>query len=242
MESSSVRASAVVLRWVKDGRVATRCNECVPTTNEVHTMRSLSRLALAAAITLPGLVHAQAAADSGDWIVRLRATHLQSANKDSTGLGLSINDTTLPELDITRFFTPNIAAELVLTYPQKQTLSAGGTPIGSLKHLPPVLSLQYHFTQFQGWRPYLGAGVNYTHFSSVRFDDSTTTALHPSIKRNSFGAALQAGVDVPVSGGWLLNADVKKVQIQTDVSSSGTKVGTFKVDPWLISLGVGRRF
>lgn len=205
-------------------------------------MRFVPQLVLLSAALLPVLASAQAANDTGDWIVRLRATYLQSANKDSTGLGLSINDKTLPELDITRFFTPEIAAELVLTYPQKQTISAGGTPIGSLKHLPPVLSLQYHFTQFKTWRPYLGAGVNYTRFSDVRFDAATTTALHPSIKRNSFGAALQAGVDVPVADGWLVNVDVKKVQIATDVSSSGAKVGTFKVDPWLFSLGLGKRF
>ena len=167
---------------------------------------------------------------------------LQSDNKDSTGLNLSINDKTLPELDITRFFTPNLAAELVLTVPQKQTISAGGTAIGSLKHLPPVLTLQYHFTQIPGVRPYVGAGVNYTRFSDVQFDAATTAALHPSIKKNSVGAALQAGIDVPVGGRWLLNADVKKVQIETDVSSAGAKVGTFKVDPWLLSVGAGLRF
>ena len=205
-------------------------------------MRFVSHLVLFSAALLPALASAQAANDTGDWIVRLRATYLQSANKDSTGLGLAINDKTLPELDITRFFTPEFAAELVLTYPQKQTISAGGSTIGSLKHLPPVLSLQYHFTQFETWRPYVGAGVNYTRFSDVRFDAATTVALHPSIKQNSFGAALQAGVDVPVADGWLVNADLKKVQIATDVSSSGAKVGTFKVDPWLFSLGVGRRF
>lgn len=197
--------------------------------------------ALAAATLFP-LVAAAQGAETGDWIVRLRATYLQSANDDSTGLGLSINDKALPELDITRFITPQIAAELVLTYPQRQTISAGGTPIGTLKHLPPVLTLQYHFTQLQGWRPYVGAGVNYTHFSDVQFDAATTAALHPSIKQDSFGAALQAGADVPLGGGWLFNADVKKVQISTDVSSSGTKVGTFKVDPWLLSIGVGKRF
>lgn len=212
------------------------------TTTSPSNMRSLSRLALLAAATLPALAFAQAPNDHGDWIVRLRATYLQSANKDSTGLDLAINDKTLPELDITRFFTPEIAAELVLTYPQKQTLSAGGTPIGSLKHLPPVLSLQYHFTQLQVARPYVGLGLNYTRFSDVQFDAATTAALHPSIKKNSFGAALQAGIDVPLTEGWLLNADVKKVQIATDVSSAGTKVGSFKVDPWLVSVGLGKRF
>ena len=49
-------------------------------------------------------------------------------------------------------------------------------------------------------------------------------------------------MDVPVGGGWLLNLDVKKVQIRTDVSSFGTKVGEFKVDPLLVSIGVGKRF
>jgi outer membrane protein len=200
------------------------------------------RLALAAIALVPLLAGAQTRDDSGDWIVRLRATYLNAANKDDTGLDLSINDKTLPELDITRFFTPNLAAELVLTYPQRQTLSAGGTPIGSLKHLPPVLTLQYHVTGLGTLRPYAGAGVNWTHFSDVRFDAATTTALHPSIKKDSFGAALQAGVDLPVGGGWLLNADAKWVQIKTDVSSAGTKVGTFKVNPWLLSLGAGYRF
>lgn len=207
-------------------------------------MPSPTRLAaaaiLACAVALPAF--AQPAADQGDWIVRLRATHLKSANKDSTGLDLAIDDKTFPELDVTRFLTPNWATELILTYPQSQRLSAGGSRIGSLRHLPPVLDLQYHVTGLAGWRPYVGAGVNWTHFSNVHFDQATTTALHPSIKRNSVGFALQAGVDVPVADGWLLNADVKKVQISTDVSSAGTRVGTFKVDPWLWSLGVGRRF
>ena len=204
-------------------------------------MHSPSRLLALAAILAPALASAQAPFDTGDWIVRVRATYLSSANKDGTGLDLSINDKALPELDITRFLTPNVASELVLTYPQKQTISAGGTPIGSLKHLPPVLTLQYHFTGLPV-RPYVGAGVNWTHFSDVQFDAATTQALHPSIKSNSFGAALQAGVDVPLSGGWLLNADAKWVQIRTDVKSSGAKVGTFRVDPWLISLGAGYRF
>jgi outer membrane protein len=197
---------------------------------------------VAIALALPLIAVAQPVADQGDWLVRVRATVLESDNGDSTGLGLSINDRTIPELDITRFFTPQIAAELALTYPQRQTISAGGTPIGSLKHLPPVLTLQYHFTQLPFFRPYVGLGVNYTRFSDVQFDAATTAALHPTIKRNSFGAALQAGVDIPVGSGWLINADVKKVQIRTDVSSSGTKVGQFKVDPLLLSVGVGKRF
>ena len=174
-------------------------------------------------------------------MVRARAVHLDSANKDGTSLGLSINDKTMPEVDVTYFFNKNIAAELILTVPQKHTLSASGTAIGSLKHLPPSLLLQYHF-DVSGFKPYVGVGVNYTRFSSVRFDPTVAAALNPSIDKNSWGGALQVGVDIPLNKNLSLNFDVKKVYIKTDVFSGGAKAGTFKVDPVLVGVGLGWRF
>lgn len=197
--------------------------------------------AVAAAATLAA-APAALAQDTGNLIVRARAVNLDSANKDSTGLDLSINNKVLPEVDITYFFTPNFAAELILTYPQKQDIRSAGTKIGTLKHLPPTLTAQYHFTGLPGFRPYVGAGVNFTNFSKVDFIPAVDAALSPSIKNNSFGLAVQVGVDVPLGGGWLLNADVKKVQIGTKVYSAGTEVGKFKVDPLLFGLGIGKRF
>ena len=172
---------------------------------------------------------------AGDVLVRARAVNLDSANKDSTGLDLSVNDKTIPEVDVSYFFSPNIAAELVLTVPQKHTLSAGSTEIGSLRHLPPTLTVQYHFDA-GSFKPYVGAGVNYTHFSSVNLPDGV------DIKRNSVGLALQVGVDIPVAKDVYLNVDVKKVQIGTKVSVSGTEIGKFKVDPLLVGVGLGWRF
>jgi outer membrane protein len=181
------------------------------------------------------------AQDSGDWVLRARALNLQSANKDTTGLNLSVNDKTFPEVDIAYFLTPNVAVELVLTYPQKHDIRSGGNKIGTLKHLPPTLLAQWHFPM-GGFRPYVGAGLNLTLFSDVSFDPAVQAALSPSIKNRSTGAAVQVGVDVPMGGGWLLNLDVKKVQIKTDVFSFGAKAGTFKVDPTLLSVGFGKRF
>ncbi|MCI1190638.1 outer membrane beta-barrel protein [Calidifontimicrobium sp. SYSU G02091] len=195
----------------------------------------------AAAIAAATAVAPVQAQDSGNWIVRARALYLDPANKDNTGLDLSVNDKTFPEIDITYFFTPNLAAELILTYPQSHNVRSGDTKIGSIKHLPPTLSLQYHFTGM-GWRPYVGLGINYTNLTSVKFDPAVEAALDPSLKRDSFGLAIGAGVDVPLGGGWLFNVDVKKVQIKTDVSSFGTKVGTFKIDPLLVGIGIGNRF
>jgi outer membrane protein len=189
-------------------------------------------IAVAAGLAAPLATQAQ----EGPFLVRVRAVNLDSANKDSTGLNLTINNKVIPELDVSYFFSPQFAAELILTYPQKHTLSAGGTEIGSLKHLPPTLTAQYHFTQFGAFKPYLGAGVNYTRFSAVKLPAGV------DVERNSFGLAIQAGIDFAISKNMYLNLDVKKVQIRTDVSAGGTTIGTFKVDPLLIGAGVGYRF
>lgn len=209
-------------------------------------MKKLIGLTALALVAAAPLAQAQ---DTGNWIVRGRAVHLSSANTNSGDLKdalggeeASINDRWLPELDITYFFSPNLAVELVLTYPQKQKLSVSNVgQIGTFKHLPPTLSLQYHFTGMSGFRPYVGAGLNFTNISDVQWDPAVQP-LGLNLKRNSTGLSIGAGFDVPMGGGWLFNADVKKVQIKTDVSSFGTKIGTFKVDPTLISLGVGKRF
>jgi outer membrane protein len=183
-----------------------------------------------------------ASAQETPFLVRLRAVDLLSANKDSTGLDLSINDKVIPEIDFSYFFTPQWAAELVLTYPQKQTIRSGGTDIGELKHLPPTLTAQYHFTSMGAFVPYVGAGINYTRFSGVSFNAQVEAALHPTLQKNSFGLAAQVGFDYEFMKNTVFNLDVKKVQIRTDVMSAGNKVGVFKVDPWLIGVGIGRRF
>ena len=206
-------------------------------------MMKKTLLAAAALCALTsGAAMAQNYPQDGKWMVRARAVHLDSANKDSTPLDLSVNNKMIPELDISYFFTPNFAAELILTYPQKHDLRAGGTKIGSLKHLPPTLLAQYHFTNLGAFKPYVGAGINYTRFSSVKFDPAVDAALNPSVKKNSFGPALQIGFDYALDKNWSINFDVKKVYIKTDVRSFGTKVGTFKVDPVLVGVGLGYRF
>lgn len=214
--------------------------------------------ALGAAVSLSALaVLAPAAASAqemqGDWLVRARAVRLDPANH-STAIGalavpsdaITINSKTIPEIDITYFFTPNIAAELVLTVPQKQHVtieqSALGGPveIGTFRHLPPSLLLQYHFIPNGTFRPYVGAGLNYTRISSTRLSVPTVGELQ--LEHNSFGLALGAGIDIAIAKNVFLNFDVKKLQIRTDVKLAGTTLSTVKVDPWLIGVGIGYRF
>lgn len=202
-------------------------------------MMKKTLLAAAALCALTsGAAMAQNYPQDGKWMVRARAVHLDSANKDSTPLnGLSINNKVIPELDISYFFTPNFAAELILTYPQKHKLRLNGTKIGTLKHLPPTLLAQYHFTQLGAFKPYVGAGINYTRFSNVDLDVPGV-----SIKKNSWGPAMQVGFDYALDKNWSINFDVKKVYIKTNVYAAGANLGKFKVDPVLVGVGLGYRF
>ena len=190
-----------------------------------------------------GLVAQQAVAQESPWLVRVHATHISPANNSDPvgGIGasdrLSVENKTIPEIDISYFITPNIAAELVLTYPQIMNVSLDGANIGSFKALPPTLSMQYHFAPTGQFDPYLGAGVNYTNISSVNLLNGAAGLDH-----NSVGLSLQAGVDYKLDKNWSLNLDVKKIQIRSDVMIGGAKASAVQLDPLLVGLGVGYRY
>lgn len=195
------------------------------------TLRAVAIAALSVAALTPAM------AQETPWQVRVRAVNIDPANKTDKGMDLAVNAKLIPEVDISYFFTPNIAAELILTYPQKHNVKLNGGVIGSLRHLPPTLTAQYHFMPNDtAIRPYVGAGINYTNFSSVDLPSGL------NVKRGSWGWALQAGMDIPLNKQWSLNVDVKKVQIRADVTSAGSTVETLKVDPLLIGVGLGYRF
>ena len=231
-----------MLRCVKPTDRRGMWNDSIGATPHSPEYSMFKKIPALAAVLAVALAAPLAQADESPLMVRVRALHLDSANKDSTGLGLSVNNKTFPEIDFSYFITPNIATELILTYPQKHRLYSNGSEIGTLKHLPPTLTLQYHFIPNGTVRPYIGAGVNYTNFSSVSFAPAVQTALNPSIKRNSWGAAWQIGADVEITKGTYLNFDLKKVDLGTTVYSNGTSVGKFKVNPTLASVGLGWRF
>ena len=169
--------------------------------------------------------------------MRARAVGLDMANKDATGLGLTVNNKTIPEVDATYFFNKNVAAELVLTVPQKQTVSSNGVSIGTFKHLPPTLTVQWHFDGNADVKPYVGAGINYTQISKVDL-----SAANATLESHSWGAALQAGVDFPIDKNLSFNIDVKKVYLQTNVYVGGVDQGVLKLNPTLIGAGLGYRF
>lgn len=184
---------------------------------------------------------AMAQQQDGKWQVRARAVNIDFHNGGAAhAQGVSVKDKTIPEVDITYFFTPNIAAELILTYPQKLDVKAGDAKIGRLKALPPTLTAQYHFTNFGAFKPYVGAGINYTRFSGQK----DTAGIGWKVKNHSWGGALQVGFDYALDKNWSLNFDVKKVYMDTKVTAGNGAVdmGKLKLNPVLIGVGVGYRF
>ncbi len=200
--------------------------------------------------------YAFADSDDSNWALRIRAVRIEPENHSSSGTGalnsallpensIHVSAKTIPEIDITYFFTKNLATELVLTYPQKHSVTINSGPlsenIGSFKHLPPTLTMQYHFSPNGQFQPYVGAGINYTRMSSVKLH-STTAGVDLDLDRNSIGPALQVGMDIKLSNNTYINFDVKKVYIRSDVKLNGQKVSEVKVDPLLIGVGIGWRF
>jgi len=206
-------------------------------------------IGLALMVMAAGAASTAAQADEGPWLVRARAVRLHMADQSEAIPSLGVpsdaiqaNDKTIPEIDITYFFTKNIAAELILTVPQKQDVTLSGAKIGTFKHLPPTLTVQYHFLPDGMVRPYVGAGVNYTRISSVALNVPGVGDL--DLESSSLGGALQVGVDVKVADNLFVNLDVKKVWISSDVmlKSTGAKVSSVTLDPIAFSVGIGYRF
>lgn len=228
--------------------------------------KSLLVLALAAAFT-PMLAQAEA----GDWVVRARAVNI-SPNEDSSlgkyvnknvaagamspGAELKVDSNTILEFDISYYITKNIAAELILATGSKHDVSVSKEPgntlpnqlLGSVDVLPPTLTLQWHFNPDQMIDPYVGAGINYTAFLDKKLDVRQGPLAGSDIKveNDSWGYALQAGLDINLKDGWLVNADVKYIDLDTDVklkqASGWTKIDQLDINPWVFGLGIGKKF
>lgn len=210
-------------------------------------------------------------AEQGDWVVRLRATNISpnessdlgkyvnknvAAGAMSNGAELKADSNTIPELDISYYWTKNIATELILALGSKHDVSitkdagttVGNQLLGSIDALPPTLTVQWHFNPDQTFDPYVGAGINATFMLDrhLNIRQGALAGTKIKIDRDSFGPALQAGFDVNLKDGWLLNADVKYIWLNTnvklDTASGWTKIDDLGINPWVISVGVGKRF
>ncbi|CAM1365981.1 Uncharacterized outer-membrane protein y4mB [Tenacibaculum litoreum] len=194
-------------------------------------------------------VNAQETTKTNDfkkWQARFRWVSVlpnESATIGTIGGDVEIGKNFIPELDFTYYFTENIAAELILgttNHDVKAINTAlGNVNLGDVWLLPPTLTLQYHFN-ISDFKPYVGAGVNYTIFYNA--DPGAVVDVD---YENSFGYALQLGFDYDLDDTWFLNVDAKYVGLSTDVSVNAgiaTVPAEVDINPLLIGFGVGIRF
>lgn len=196
----------------------------------------------AVALGAVGLASAPASAgsESGDFMVRVQGTYLHPGDESSPD-GLSVDDEFVPTATLTYFMNKNLAIELFCCFADLTATLKGAGEVADFWVFPPALTLQYHFDPIGGFKPYVGAGVQYI----LPFSEDGKGALAGQNVEvdDALGFTLQAGVDVSLGQGWYLNADVKKTWIEHEVSVSPLGANfDVDVDPWIFSVGLGYRF
>ncbi len=212
-------------------------------------LKSLVVAMAAVASLAPIAAQAQSVAEENPWMIRVRAVAAIWQNGQSgnaTTYDIKAQNQWLPEFDVSYFFTKNIAAELVLSYPQKVNIVSNAAPgtTGSITALPPSLLLQYHFTELGAFKPYVGAGVNYTIFGNRSNFQPLGNAL--TVSNTSFGVVGQIGADYMFDKNWGVNVDVKYATMSTvtNANSANPALGTGKLtlNPWMPAVGVTYKF
>ena len=185
------------------------------------------------------------AVQKGDWLIRGGLGHVAPTGESVTvpvvGGKLEADDSTNLAVNFTYMLSDNLGVELLGALPFKHDLMHDSLgKLGETKQLPPTLILLYNFAPQSGVRPYAGIGLNYTTF----FSEKTTGALAgTSLKLDdSFGLAVEAGVDVDINKDWFFNASLWRMDIDTEADSSLLGKFDVAIDPWVMFVGVGRRF
>ena len=213
-----------------------------------QTRQALVSMAIAASL---GLASGSVLAVQGDILVRAGIAHVApDADSDPVpgfGAAAKVDVDSASSLGLTLAYmaTDNIGVGLLAAWPFKHDIEGAGSIAGAgkvaeTKHLPPTVTLQWHFAPQSNVRPFLGAGVNYTNF----FSEETTGALAgTSLKLDdSWGLAAEAGVDVDINDRWFVSGQVWYLDIDTTATVNGVASFDVDIDPWVFMIGLGTKF
>lgn len=209
--------------------------------------------------------------EAGDWLVRVGVTsvdpksdNLETAVPGTGGpvpVTIEVDSGTTLTFNGTYFFSPQWGLEILAAAPFNHDIEIAGIgKIAETDHLPPTVSFQYHFLPDAAFRPYVGVGLNATLFFSTDIDQrliDTVEALNGLAPGTitggdldldtSFGLAAQVGADWALNENWVLNVDVRWIDIDTDAELTlegvGTlDLGTVEIDPWVYGINIGYKF
>ncbi|MGD9386716.1 MAG: OmpW family outer membrane protein [Gammaproteobacteria bacterium] len=218
-------------------------------------MRTLiSALALTAAI---GLAAPASAHEAGDWLFRVGASAVDPKSDNGTldltaaGLGpqkIEVDDNTSVTFNVTYMYSKNVGVEILAALPFEHDIYVETLGlVGTVEHLPPTVSLQYHFMPDSVFQPYAGLGLNYTAMLTSKERGALQDPLGGSLDvDDSFGLAAQLGFDYRITDQWFLNFDLRYIDIDVDAIVAVPGVGTLKtevnIDPVVYGIHLGYRF
>ena len=225
--------------------------------------RYLVPLTLAVSLAAPFVANADVAPGQpkGDWLFRLGVTQVNPTsspglkNPLGNGVDLTADSDVSVSGTIAYMWTDHIGTELLLAYPFTHGVDAkfpGGSKerIGRVELLPPTLNLQWYFLPGHKINPYIGAGVNWTIFTSSDLSKGAL-GLPQNAKletSDSFGGDAQIGVDIEVAKHWFVNADIRYLGLTTDVDvrnadteGNTAKLGKLDINPMIYTLAAGYR-
>lgn len=215
-------------------------------------MKRKHLLLLTAVLTLAAFAAPVHSHETGQWILRAgvgvvdpKDDNLDVSEPPDTII-VDVDSGTSLTLTGTYMFTPNWALDILASWPFNHDidLSINGVSqkVAETDHLPPTVSIQYHFLPEAQFQPYAGLGLNWTTFFNT---DTVSELSSQGIELDlddSFGIAAQLGADFLLSDRWLLNLDIRWIDIETDATFDAEDVGTVEIDPWVYSLNVGYTF
>jgi outer membrane protein len=196
--------------------------------------------------------------DKGTWFARIGPALIEpnDSSNDVEGIpntGVRVDSNITLGFTIGYMLTSKYAIELLGVTPSTHDLR-GKDGLGSLGKIadvdvfPPTLSLQYHFSGTTVFHPYIGAGINYTHFPDEDVSSSLETALGGNTRLDiddSWGLAAQIGTDISINNDWFVNTAIWYVDIDADATLKTNGVNRdvdIDIDPWVFFVGIGRSF
>lgn len=189
---------------------------------------------IALALVAATATTAAVAAPAGTWTIGAGAAYVDP--KSNPGLGLSVDEDVRPSVTFEYFPVKNVGIELLAAHPFKHDIESKGEKVGSVKLLPPTLSLQYHFDNGSKVVPFIGAGVNYTTFFKERL------AVSDLELKDNWGAAGHVGVDFKLTDRDAVRLDARYIDLKTDVKIDGANKGELDLSPWVYGVSFVKSF
>ncbi len=209
----------------------------------------LQSLVLAAVTTLT--MTTAFAVPAGTWSVAAGAHMVDpksdngTVNAGGTDYSVDVDDDIRPTISGEYFIANNIGIELLAAIPFHHDFTltdASGNEIGGkTQHLPPTLSLQYHFDGYNmplNIKPFVGVGVNYTTF----FNEKINLSGADLDLDDSVGVAGHIGLDIPFAPTEAFRIDARYMDIKTDATLNGADIGEIDISPWVYGVAFVKQF